>query len=758
MGLVHKACDRCRARKSRCQLADSPTEVACDYCHSRNLPCHFSYQKRRHRRNPDVIAHPPTHPPAALSLPAPAAVETALQAGSGFPGLYIDYLLERNPIGKPCGATSNDQLTTLLGPSPNISFFPAKRVRAISQRLGHTKLESLLEAIRTVIAAKLKSSSSPAGAVADGYFPRDVDTGHTQHAPVTEYIETYMEQVHPFFPFVDRSQFEKRALAPTITQDLAADKAWACLYYAVVAVGCQHSDGGGYEARTGASWAFFERSMSLCRDIGFLRGSLTYLQAFMALALFCQAISGFGLESAILAEAATLAQSLGINRLGPASDTAARTFWVLYYMEKTSCFASGKVPTLQDSHISCPLPTSGLWTFSDHDWLTSFLRFARLASKIHSRLLAITSVPRPWAIRCAAITKLQAELEAWRLSIPARFRPGEPLRPRLLLEPHAVAIALRTQYYYHSACLTLTWTLLHCENEPTDANTTHPLTLKTELMQTARSVLELTSYIEISPSTPLWILVLTPLSALMVLFDLVIHNPSHAETSLNLALLDVASGHFSRIEYASTGVLPGSLISEFAHLARQYVADIRHNARPVTAAAAASAAAATYPASNLYTGSSSSSGFHLTLPPHPLHRGARSSPVPGEGNETRTKPSASASAPECPYQQTHTNTEAANCVPNGSEQQGVPQDGADGTGGNESTATASSYLPFALPLPLPLPLPNTSAVPGYGSQGQGRDQDPDEMLSGLPDVDAAMQDELQFMGVDLMGLFDLSYS
>ncbi|KAI8268228.1 hypothetical protein K4K56_004274 [Colletotrichum sp. SAR 10_98] len=44
----------------------------------------------------------------------------------------------------------------------------------------------------------------------------------------------------------------------------------------------------------------------------------------------------------------------------------------------------------------------------------------------------------------------------------------------------------------------------------------------------------------------------------------------------NLALLDMAAGHFSRIEYASGGTLPGSLIAEFAKIARDYVNEIQH--------------------------------------------------------------------------------------------------------------------------------------------------------------------------------------
>lgn len=66
-----------------------------------------------------------------------------------------------------------------------------------------------------------------------------------------------------------------------------------------------------------------------------------------------------------------------------------------------------------------------------------------------------------------------------------------------------------------------------------------------------------------------------PLSCLLILFDLVVHNPEHPETGISLALLDIAGGHFSRLEFASKGTLPGSLIAEFAHLARQYVTEKR---------------------------------------------------------------------------------------------------------------------------------------------------------------------------------------
>lgn len=117
-------------------------------------------------------------------------------------------------------------------------------------------------------------------------------------------------------------------------------------------------------------------------------------------------------------------------------------------------------------------------------------------------------MPQSWTANRTAVEALQAELEKWRDSIPRRFRPGEPLRPRIMLaEPRALSIALRAHYHYRYAHLTLIWTLLHCgggREQTATALENEELDLKTELMQTSRGVLELTSYIEISPSTPIW--------------------------------------------------------------------------------------------------------------------------------------------------------------------------------------------------------------------------------------------------------------
>lgn len=60
---------------------------------------------------------------------------------------------------------------------------------------------------------------------------------------------------------------------------------------------------------------------------------------------------------------------------------------------------------------------------------------------------------------------------------------------------------------------------------------------------------------------------------MFVLFDMVIHKPSHPETETNLALLDTLAGYFGRFDYATGGSIPCRLFAGFAHIANDFVRD-----------------------------------------------------------------------------------------------------------------------------------------------------------------------------------------
>ncbi|RAH80018.1 hypothetical protein BO86DRAFT_317138, partial [Aspergillus japonicus CBS 114.51] len=430
-------------------------------------------------------------------------------------------------------------LTTISGFNPNISFFPAKRVKAINERLGHNRLDQLLEQIRALVSTKIKTAC----AIPQSYIQRRHSLSQSHQFPDWASIQAhisglllstsirpsaYFEAVHPVYPFLSPDTFRQKATAEDLPHLLAADRAWAALFYAIVAIGCQNNEGGSFEVGVGEAWQYFERSLSYFPDLVFGRGSLTAVQA-----IFSSTVSAFQFEPLMLSEASMMAQALGYHRSNGVQETAhRRTFWVLYYLEKTSCFGTARNSVIDDSNISCAIPDVLESSFGDYDWFFCFIKYGRLVSKVHQSLFNVSAVSQPLHTYNSTVNSLRSELETWRLAIPARFRPGEVPKPRLLREPLALKIALLTHYLYFHALLTLSWTILHVGTARVAA--AQQDVLKRELLRTARSVLELTAFIEVAPSTPV-----------------------------------------CRIEYASKGALPGSLVAEFAHLARQYVSDVR---------------------------------------------------------------------------------------------------------------------------------------------------------------------------------------
>lgn len=74
-----------------------------------------------------------------------------------------------------------------------------------------------------------------------------------------------------------------------------------------------------------------------------------------------------------------------------------------------------------------------------------------------------------------------------------------------------------------------------------------------------------------------------PGSAMFILFDFVIHNPTHVEAESNLRLLDTAAGYFGRLQYATGGSFPSMTMSGFAHIATDYVRRFRiENSTPTS--------------------------------------------------------------------------------------------------------------------------------------------------------------------------------
>ncbi|RYP89999.1 hypothetical protein DL770_003844 [Monosporascus sp. CRB-9-2] len=222
---------------------------------------------------------------------------------------------------------------------------------------------------------------------------------------------------------------------------------------------------------------------------------------------------------------------------------------------------------LVDEDIGCMIPLAPESVFGDYDWFTSAIRLARITSIAYSSLFSVSASLKSKAACATAIARVRHLLDAWRTSVPSPFRPGEAVQHDLDLVSSAKLVLLQTQYAYYNVVFALERLTIQIDQEE-GRNREES---KVNLMSAARSVVELIVFIDFEPHVPIFISGAMPLSALFILFDFVIYNPGHAKTDENLVLLDMVSRYFGLIDSASRGALPGSIISEFAGIARQYV-------------------------------------------------------------------------------------------------------------------------------------------------------------------------------------------
>jgi hypothetical protein len=89
----------------------------------------------------------------------------------------------------------------------------------------------------------------------------------------------YFEEVHPIYPFLNRTTFEDKARSPQLTDLLSADNAWCALYHAVLSLGSLYHDCGSFDAFSGTAWDIFRISLSLFSRIVFGKRTLAAAQA-----------------------------------------------------------------------------------------------------------------------------------------------------------------------------------------------------------------------------------------------------------------------------------------------------------------------------------------------------------------------------------------------------------------------------------------------------------------------------------------------
>ncbi|KAL4783737.1 fungal-specific transcription factor domain-containing protein [Aspergillus varians] len=555
---LNKSCDHCRNRKVRCIVPSTPPgkPISCTHCIKRNETCQFSNLKRR------------------LRSKEPSTLQKSSSSDKPSSDLFIDRLIT-NPSES---AVLYDELSVLKAhndrvPSSGLAFFSEKRVDSLVKRLGHTHLRDLVHEIDKTIRTRLLARPDKDISL---YSLAKIQAELLIDPEAASHIQRYFEIMHPIYPFLDRQSFEEKASSPTLLHILDTDYAFCGLYYAVLALGCQYNGFSSFIPDDSDAWKLFQISLTRLDPILMTTECLPNLQALTAMAIFATNTFSLQLDQPLLAEAARVVLALRYHKSAAGEDSTLchRTFWVIYHLEKRYCFQAGSSSLIADYDIGCPIPSTPESVLGEYNWLTSSVRFGRILSVAYASLFSISASTQTDDTTIAAVDHVHALLEEWRLSIPPDFRPKEPIQRRRLIDGASKEIALRTHYYYYHVIIALERLTLHVSRDMARSDNS-----MRNLLNTAREVINLTRYIDVEPYTPVFILAIIPLSALFILFDFVVHHPTNPDIRGHLTLLDIVAGHFSQLDHASNGSIGSSYLSEFSHMARQYVQSI--SKRPV---------------------------------------------------------------------------------------------------------------------------------------------------------------------------------
>ncbi|KAH7165896.1 hypothetical protein EDB81DRAFT_780638 [Dactylonectria macrodidyma] len=584
-----KACDACKTRKVRCSGFPSP----CLGCSQRGIDCFFGQRKVPLRKNVNkslvttTTALPGEHgSPAKPIIGVPKAApcdNPAVKGGASTTlsdsSLYIDHLLSRTLTSEESNNNRRQALkgNGLFGGAYTITFFSDSRLASLSARLQNNKVDQLVQRFSSVLKSRVKSP--------DKVSARSISQEKGRAGPFNDrtaaaaFISAYFERVHPLFPHLNRSTFESTAFSAELPTVLAENKAFSALYHSVLALGCLYDGGGGFEPGKGQAGQIFSVSLALFPELVQSPDSLLILQAMTTIAIYSLGISCLSIERFVMTEATRRAQNLALVNLGSAATQAfRRNFWVLYSLEKMTSFYFGRSSSFIDMDITTPIPCIPESIFGTFDWFLTFARLSRILSRASYGLFSPGVSKKDTEYYISTIDLISADLEHWRNSLPEDKQPGPHFNQYQFRKPVSGAPILWTHFLYFSCQLILA-RAYHQLSPSGDRSSIGENKSKVmeAMMSASRSILELTPFIDVEPSTPLMMLAGIPLFALFVLFDEVISDPKHKDTASNLALLDIAGGHFSRIEYESDGTLPGSLIAEFAKIAREYVNDINRD-------------------------------------------------------------------------------------------------------------------------------------------------------------------------------------
>ncbi|KIY02599.1 uncharacterized protein Z520_01064 [Fonsecaea multimorphosa CBS 102226] len=443
-------------------------------------------------------------------------------------------------------------------------------------------------------------------------------------------VNNYFRTFNSVFPLFDQKSF-RALLHQQYSTDPPAKRSWFGALNVVLSIGCitatesiwssiRDSDPSYFSNVSEVSWKLLQNSSSVLVDVLFHTNDLMGVQTVIGMAFIMQAIMNAEAAFALLGIAARLGFALGLHRWLPGFglsraelEQRQRVFWILYILEKDMSSRIGRPSAIDDDDIGFGFPAEqsqedcGIKMSAAASGGAKFYPLyhmcvlARIESKIYKELYAYAARVKTTSERLESISRLDAELQEWKESLPIEIRPEHPIQ----CDPEGrFPIVLLHFGYYH--CLRAVHRvnahheLWSSETDEYDDSGSYPTSHGSNApssdgvlnvrvhssyalcLAAARSILHLSvTYLQ-NLSDPRNTLICTspyfPFSAFLTLFSFMLHSPLDPKVTADQALMEATlgciNGMLHTLDRATMSFMAG-VAGDLLTIAKQYVESVR---------------------------------------------------------------------------------------------------------------------------------------------------------------------------------------
>jgi len=236
-----------------------------------------------------------------------------------------------------------------------------------------------------------------------------------------------------------------------------------------------------------------------------------------------------------------------------------KLFWMVYCNDKEISLRTGQPPSINDDDCDLTLP-QGYLDFKYVDDMPEFehlllddtaapllpgdVRLDIIKSRTYTLLYSAKAMRKSDAEVIRDIRQLDDELEAWRLSVPARFRPSLSLREELprpdLSEPRRME-RFMIHVEYHHLVATIHEATGRCRSWTAQQSMEGVRSSLALAVEASRSTMVyLRANVHHLMGEVFWMAVFYPISAIWTIFCNIIHNPLQPLADADLDLLNSA--------------------------------------------------------------------------------------------------------------------------------------------------------------------------------------------------------------------------